>query len=260
MGGATPGPDPDPVPSAPLPGVVRVSLGIENSEEDVDTLIQVLGNIARQPKSRCPGKDSRSSWTNSPRLRPRESTADRKGAYREEGVTALLVAALVSITATAQEHVPGWGLSAVVAVGVVVVLAGTSLAQSGNSSLGTWKLRGAMPNVGAGSPTSVILTYEAAGTGIKATLDVMGANGALAHLEFSGDYDGKDNPVTGNQVGDTVALTRLDANTVRLVHKWDGKVTLTETAVVSGDGKTMTVTNTNAQGNPVEGAAIWDKQ
>jgi selenocysteine lyase/cysteine desulfurase len=33
-----------------LPGVVRVSLGIENSEEDVDTLIHVLGGIARQPK------------------------------------------------------------------------------------------------------------------------------------------------------------------------------------------------------------------
>ena len=34
-----------------LPGVVRVSLGIENSEEDVDTLIHVLGGIARQPKA-----------------------------------------------------------------------------------------------------------------------------------------------------------------------------------------------------------------
>ena len=33
-----------------LPGVVRVSLGIENSEDDVDTLIHVLGGIARQPK------------------------------------------------------------------------------------------------------------------------------------------------------------------------------------------------------------------
>jgi selenocysteine lyase/cysteine desulfurase len=33
-----------------LPGVVRVSLGIENCEEDVDTLIHVLSGIARQPK------------------------------------------------------------------------------------------------------------------------------------------------------------------------------------------------------------------
>ena len=39
-----------------LPGVVRVSLGIENSEEDVDTLIHVLGGIARQPKDRASEK------------------------------------------------------------------------------------------------------------------------------------------------------------------------------------------------------------
>jgi hypothetical protein len=35
-----------------LPGLVRVSLGIENDEEDVDTLIRVLGKIARQPRAR----------------------------------------------------------------------------------------------------------------------------------------------------------------------------------------------------------------
>jgi len=38
-------------PRVALPGVVRVSLGIENSAEDVDTLIQVLGTIARQPRA-----------------------------------------------------------------------------------------------------------------------------------------------------------------------------------------------------------------
>ena len=118
-----------------------------------------------------------------------------------------------------------------------------------------------MPNVGAGSPTSVILKYEAAGTGVKATLDVVGANGVLGHMEFSGRYDGQDNPVIGSaEAGDVVALSRVDVNTVRLVHKRDGKVILTETAVVSSDGKTMTITNTNAQGNPIEGVAVWDRQ
>lgn len=38
-------------PQVTLPGLTRISLGIENSEEDVDTLIHVLGEIARQPKS-----------------------------------------------------------------------------------------------------------------------------------------------------------------------------------------------------------------
>ena len=153
---------------------------------------------------------------------------------------------------------------AVVAVGLAVVFAGAALAQpSIPTNIGIWKLTGAMPNVGADSPTSIILRYEAAGTGVKAALDVMGANGALAHMEFSGEYDGKDNPVTGSsQVGEVVALTRLDANTVRLVHKRDGKVLVTETAVVSSDRKTMTVTTTGTTpwGVPINGVAVWEKQ
>jgi selenocysteine lyase/cysteine desulfurase len=38
-------------PKLRFPGLVRVSFGIENSEEDVDTLIQVLGKIVRQPRN-----------------------------------------------------------------------------------------------------------------------------------------------------------------------------------------------------------------
>ncbi len=32
-------------------GLVRISLGIENDEEDVDTLMRVLGDIAWQPRA-----------------------------------------------------------------------------------------------------------------------------------------------------------------------------------------------------------------
>ena len=153
---------------------------------------------------------------------------------------------------------------AVLALALVRVLAGAALAQpSIPTNIGTWKLTGALPDVGADSPTSVTLKYEAVGTGVRATLDMVGANGALAHMEFSGDYDGKDNPITGSsQAGDVVALTRLDANTVRLVHKRDGKVIVTQTEVVSSDGKTMTVTTTGTTpwGAPLNGVAVWERQ
>jgi selenocysteine lyase/cysteine desulfurase len=45
-------------PKLRLPGITRVSLGIGNSEEDIDTLIRALGNIARQPRSQVPGDPS----------------------------------------------------------------------------------------------------------------------------------------------------------------------------------------------------------
>ena len=43
-------------PSLSLPGVVRVSLGIENTGEDVDTLLQVLSEIAGQQSNGSNGK------------------------------------------------------------------------------------------------------------------------------------------------------------------------------------------------------------
>jgi selenocysteine lyase/cysteine desulfurase len=42
-----------------LPGLTRVSLGIENSTEEIDTLIQVLRNIAAQPQSGSDGNVQR---------------------------------------------------------------------------------------------------------------------------------------------------------------------------------------------------------
>jgi selenocysteine lyase/cysteine desulfurase len=42
-------------PQISLPGLTRVSLGIENSEEEVDTLTHVLGKIARQPRAGVDG-------------------------------------------------------------------------------------------------------------------------------------------------------------------------------------------------------------
>jgi selenocysteine lyase/cysteine desulfurase len=44
-------------PQVSLPGLTRVSLGIETSEEEVDTLIHVLGQIARQPQAGAGRRD-----------------------------------------------------------------------------------------------------------------------------------------------------------------------------------------------------------
>jgi len=41
------------LPKLSLPGLTRVSLGIENSTEDVDTLIEVLEKITRQPRAKA---------------------------------------------------------------------------------------------------------------------------------------------------------------------------------------------------------------
>ena len=80
---------------------------------------------------------------------------------------------------------------------------------------------------------------------------------------YTANYDGKDNPITGNCLyGDVVAATRVDHNSIRLIYKKGGTVTVTQTFVVSSDGKTGTVTGTgtNAAGQTVSSVVVYDKQ
>jgi selenocysteine lyase/cysteine desulfurase len=44
------------LPGFNLPGVVRVSFGIQNTEAEVDALIGVLGTIARKPRTQGLGR------------------------------------------------------------------------------------------------------------------------------------------------------------------------------------------------------------
>ena len=136
----------------------------------------------------------------------------------------------------------------------------TAMAQMQDPLLGTWKLNAAKSNSTYKSGTSV---FEAAGDGIKATVDLVATDGTAYHWSFSGKYDGKDNPVTGsNPFGDSAALTRIDAHTVKLTVKQGGKETVTQTIVIAPDGKsrTTTVKGMNAQGQPIEGMSYYEKQ
>ena len=155
-------------------------------------------------------------------------------------------------------------LLAVFALGLVVVLAGTALAQPGSSNLGTWKLNLAKSTYAPGTaPKSATFTNVVAGGGIKSTTDTVRADGTAIHSEYSLVYDGKGHPITGTSLsGDTVAGTRVDANTVTFIYKKAGKVTVTSTNVASSDRKTYTITSkgTNTLGQTVNSVAVYDKQ
>ena len=149
--------------------------------------------------------------------------------------------------------------------GVLIgVVPSVGFAQSKNPSVGTWKANIAKSKVTTGPALKSGTTkIEAAGAGVKYTVDTAFADGSMYHWEFTANYDGKDNRVTGNSpYGDVVALTRVNANTTRMVNKKDGKVTATITAVTSPDGKTRTVTirGTNGLGKPVDLITVYDRQ
>ena len=144
-------------------------------------------------------------------------------------------------------------------IAMAVALGSTVFAQS----VGTWKLDLAKSKYQQGqAPKSTTLKYEAAGEGIKVTVDSVPADGAPIHYAYAANYDGKDNPVVGNPNGDMAARTRVNATTTRLVNKMGGKILSNVTLVESSDGKTLTITTkgVDAQGRNVDSVAVYDKQ
>ncbi len=153
-------------------------------------------------------------------------------------------------------------LAVVGGAAIVMMLAATSDAQSSDPLFGTWKLNVSQSKYDPGpAPKAVTLKYEAAGPGMKVTVDGEAPSGPM-HWGYTGNFDGKDNPVTGNPEVDVVALKRLGATTTEAIMKKGGKVTTTNTRVVSADGKTLTITvkGSNPQGKPVHNVQVFEKQ
>ena len=141
-----------------------------------------------------------------------------------------------------------------------LITAGVSFAS--DAQMGTWKLNEAKSKIAAGAPKNNTVVYEAAGDSVKVTLDGTAADGTPTHSEWTGKFDGKDYPSTGNPNEDMRSAKQIDDRTLHVVSKKGGKVVLTAHVVLSADGKTRTVTvnGTDAKGNKYKSIAVYDKQ
>jgi hypothetical protein len=128
--------------------------------------------------------------------------------------------------------------------------------------MGTWKLIDAKSKIAAGAPKNSTVVYEAAGDNIKITIDGTAPDGTATHSEWTGKFDGKDYPSTGNPNEDMRSVKQINDHTLHVTSKKGGKVVLTAHVVVAADGKSRTVTTngTDAQGKKYESSAVYDKQ
>ena len=128
--------------------------------------------------------------------------------------------------------------------------------------MGTWKLNEAKSKFAPGMPKNHTVVYAAAGDNVKVTVDGTDKAGKPAHNEWTGKFDGKDYPVTGDPFSDTRSYKTVDAHTLDLTVKKHGKVTTTGRIVVSANGKSRTVTTsgTDAQGKKFNSMGVYDKR
>lgn len=152
-----------------------------------------------------------------------------------------------------------------VALAAVVAVSFTAAAQSADPWVGTWKVNLAKSTYSPGPKpkTAATVKMESNQGGMKAMIDGTDDQGNPTHVELSGKFDGKDNPVVGAPApNSTDALKRIDARTIEIMGKTDGKPTMTTKVVISADGKTMTATQAgrNAQGQAVNNVIVADRQ
>jgi hypothetical protein len=133
---------------------------------------------------------------------------------------------------------------------------------AGNPNMGTWKLNEAKSKLPAKAAKNNTVVYEAAGDNVKVTVDGVDADGKPTHNEWTGKFDGKDYPITGDPNADMRSYKMVDDHTTELANKKGGKTTLTGRIVISADGKsrTITINGTDASGKKVEYTAAFDKQ
>jgi len=145
---------------------------------------------------------------------------------------------------------------------LLVCLAAAATAVAADVFAGTWKLNEAKSKVGAGLGKNSTVVYEEMGDSVKVTIEGTTADGKAFKDEWTGKYDGKDYPVTGNPTTDSRAYKKINDHTLEVTGKKDGKVTITVKITVSADGKTRTVTGsqTDASGKKISMTAVYDKQ
>lgn len=129
-------------------------------------------------------------------------------------------------------------------------------------NVGTWKVNTAKSKNLPSDDKNTTVTIAAAGESMKVTVDGVDAKGKPFHDEWTGKFDGKDYPVTGDPDTDMRAYKPINDHTLELIEKKGGKITETDRVVYSADGKTRTVagTITNPNGTKTKATIVYDKQ
>ena len=140
--------------------------------------------------------------------------------------------------------------------------AGTALSFAQSPHMGTWKLDEAKSKIPAGVVKNSTVTYANDGDNVKVTTDGTDGDGKPLHTEWTGKFDGKEYPLTGDPTADSRSYKMIDDRTLDLTSKKSGKATNSGHVVVSKDGKTRTLqlNATDSSGKKISGVSMYNKQ
>src|SRR5262245_11839541 len=138
-----------------------------------------------------------------------------------------------------------------------------TLCMSADLTVGTWKLNAAKSKYASAEQARYeTIKIEAVGDSMKVTLEGTDSSGKNVQAEWTGKYDSKDYPVTGNPDFDALAYKKVNDHNYEVTTKRGGKSIGSAKIVYSADGKTRTVTShgTNAKGQKISSTSVYNKQ
>jgi hypothetical protein len=156
----------------------------------------------------------------------------------------------------------GGEMKPVIVLSILLSFAGAAVCFAQDPQIGTWKLNEAKSKFTPGAPKPTTVVYETAGDNLKVTVDGTDEEGKPLHNEWSGKFDGKDYPVTGDAYSDTRSYNKVNDRTLAFTNKKANKIMQSGRVVVEADGKTRTVTSngTDSKGKKFTTTAVYDKQ
>src|SRR5262245_22359240 len=148
----------------------------------------------------------------------------------------------------------------VAAAGVFFAAYGLAFAE--DAQIGTWKLNEAKSTLDPSTAKSTTVISTTSGDGVKMTVEGVDKDGRPTHSEWTGKFDGKDYPVTGDPEADVRSYKKIDERTLEVMGKKGTSVTVTGRITVSADGKTRIddLMTSDSSGKRVGSTVVYEKQ
>lgn len=144
---------------------------------------------------------------------------------------------------------------------MLTAVAVQALAQGTDRLAGTWQLNVEKSKYPAGAaPKTQTTTLHAVENGLHEIVERVNADGSTTRWEVVARYDSRDYPVKGDPTRDSVAMTKVDANTVDIVNKKAGAVVSRMRIVVAPDGKTRTNSVMDPSGQKTTAVLFFDRR
>jgi len=156
------------------------------------------------------------------------------------------------------------GIRALLVAAAVLAVAEPAGAEMDPGWFGSWRLNLERSTYRPGPPPYRRATYriEPLPTGVRVVYEMVRPRGGVTHLEWTGQFDGRDYPVQGVEEYVTYAYQEIDGRTYDVITKVDGRPAATSRAVLSANGRTITTTTAgrDSRGLDVTTVTVYEKQ